>query len=268
MTSSCVLGRVTWLSVHQWKTEKGEGQSLKVVGEGARAGLPGYCGVRLQAPGEEGHAWLHCAERHTPCLGSAGPECNITGHRPRAATPACRGRKLGNEWGFPGGSDGKESAWNAGDVGSIPGSRRHPGEGKGNPLQYSCLENSMDRGAWRAPHIQSVGSQELGTTKSESGPIFSTSRPIPLSICEKEAGSCWCDRKRTGFWVTWAKWDAGSANYWTTTESKPCSPSEPRVPHLLGERQTAPPPEKAKAFWGPGRTCMRLKVSRTHLVTP
>ena len=44
----------------------------------------------------------------------------------------------------------KESACNAGDPGSIPGSRRSPGEGNGNPLQYSCLENSMDRGAWWA----------------------------------------------------------------------------------------------------------------------
>ena len=41
-----------------------------------------------------------------------------------------------------------ESAYNAGDPGSIPGSGRSPGEGNGNPLQYSCLENSMDRGAW------------------------------------------------------------------------------------------------------------------------
>ena len=49
--------------------------------------------------------------------------------------------------GFPGGSDGKESACNAGDLGSIPGSGRSPGEGNGNPLQHSCLENPMDRGA-------------------------------------------------------------------------------------------------------------------------
>ena len=51
---------------------------------------------------------------------------------------------------FPGGSDGKESACNAGDPGLIPGLGRSPGEGNGNPLQYSCLENSMDRGAWQA----------------------------------------------------------------------------------------------------------------------
>ena len=51
---------------------------------------------------------------------------------------------------FPGGSDGKESACNVGNLGSIPGSGRFPGEGKGNPFQYSCLENSMDRGVWQA----------------------------------------------------------------------------------------------------------------------
>ena len=49
---------------------------------------------------------------------------------------------------FPGGLDGKASAYNAGDLGSIPGSGRSPGEGNGDPLQYSCLENPMDGGAW------------------------------------------------------------------------------------------------------------------------
>ena len=52
--------------------------------------------------------------------------------------------------GFPGGSDGKESACNAGDFGSIHGLGRSAGEENGNPLQYSCLENSLDRGAWWA----------------------------------------------------------------------------------------------------------------------
>ena len=51
---------------------------------------------------------------------------------------------------FPGDSDNKDSACNAGDLGSIPGSGRSPGEGNGYPLQYSCLENSMERGAWWA----------------------------------------------------------------------------------------------------------------------
>ena len=53
--------------------------------------------------------------------------------------------------GFPGGSDGKESA----GLGLIPGSGRYPGEGNGNPLQYSCLENATDRGTWPTP-IQRV----------------------------------------------------------------------------------------------------------------
>ena len=52
--------------------------------------------------------------------------------------------------GFPGGSDGKESACNAGDLSPILGMGRSPREGNGNPLQYSCLENSMDREAWQA----------------------------------------------------------------------------------------------------------------------
>ena len=60
---------------------------------------------------------------------------------------------------FLGGSDGKASAYNVGDLGSIPGWKRSPGEGNGNPLQYSCLENPMDRGACRR---QSMGSQRVG----------------------------------------------------------------------------------------------------------
>ena len=53
-------------------------------------------------------------------------------------------------WGFPGGSEVKAPACNVGDLGSIPGSGRSPGEGNGNPLQYSCLENPKDGGAWWA----------------------------------------------------------------------------------------------------------------------
>ena len=54
------------------------------------------------------------------------------------------------EQGFPGGSDGKASAYNVGDPGLITGSGRSSGERNGNPLHYSCLENSMERGAWWA----------------------------------------------------------------------------------------------------------------------
>ena len=62
--------------------------------------------------------------------------------------------------GFPGSSDGKESAYNAGDLGSIPESGRSPGEGNGNPLQYSCLENPRNGGAW--------GATVHGVTKSRT----------------------------------------------------------------------------------------------------
>ena len=62
--------------------------------------------------------------------------------------------------GFPGGSEVKASAYNAGDLGSIPGSGRSPGEGNGNPLQYSCLENPRGGGAlWATVH---------GVTKSQT----------------------------------------------------------------------------------------------------
>ena len=67
--------------------------------------------------------------------------------------PVCRG--------LPGGSDGKESACNAGDLGSIPDWGRSPGEEYGNPLQYSCLKKSMDRGAWQ-PTVH-------GTTEGQTG---------------------------------------------------------------------------------------------------
>ena len=70
---------------------------------------------------------------------------------------------LPNHWGSPGSSDGKESACNAGDLGSIPGLERSPGEGHGYPLWYSCLENSMDWGAWWA--IVSWGHKGSDTTE-------------------------------------------------------------------------------------------------------
>ena len=61
------------------------------------------------------------------------------------------------KWSFPGISDGKESDCNEGDLGSVPGLGRSPGEGNGNPLQYTCLENSMDRVGY-SPY----GSQRIG----------------------------------------------------------------------------------------------------------
>ena len=73
-------------------------------------------------------------------------ELDTTEHTPYDPTTPLLGRNPD----FPGGSDGKASASNVGDLGSSPGSGRSPGEGKGNPLQYSCLEDSRDRGAWWA----------------------------------------------------------------------------------------------------------------------
>ena len=74
--------------------------------------------------------------------------------------------------GFPGGSEVKVSAYNAGYRGSIPGLGRSPGEGNGNPLQYSCLENPMDRGAWWAT--------VHGITKSRTQQRNFTSLPLIL----------------------------------------------------------------------------------------
>ena len=68
--------------------------------------------------------------------------------------------------GFPWWLSGKESACNAGDPGSIPGSGRSPGGGNGNPLQYSCLENPMDREAWRATMYGVTKSQDRATNTS------------------------------------------------------------------------------------------------------
>ena len=68
-------------------------------------------------------------------------------------------------WGFPGGSVGKESAWYVGDLGLIPVLKRSPGGENGNPLQYSCLENPMDRGTWWAT-VHRVGCKESDMTEA------------------------------------------------------------------------------------------------------
>ena len=84
--------------------------------------------------------------------------------------------------GFPGGSDGKESACKAGDLGSIPGWGRFPGEGNGYPLQYFCLENSVDRGAWQAIY-SSWGQKELDTTERLSQTLNVCIRAKSLQLC-------------------------------------------------------------------------------------
>ena len=63
--------------------------------------------------------------------------------------------------GFPGGSDGKESAYNSGDLGLIPGSGRSPGEGNGYPVNYSFLGSSMDGGAWWGGERKRVKGEEM-----------------------------------------------------------------------------------------------------------
>ena len=71
---------------------------------------------------------------------------------------------------FPGGSNGKESACNARHPGSISGLGRYPGGGHGNPLQYSCLENPVDRGAWGG--YSPCGRKELDATKQLTIPLL------------------------------------------------------------------------------------------------
>ena len=86
--------------------------------------------------------------------------------------------------GFPGDSNGKESACNAGGPDSTPGLGRSPGEGNGNPLQYFCLKNPMDRTAWQATVHRVV--KELDTTQR----LNNKNNNIPLSICT--TSSCFC----------------------------------------------------------------------------
>ena len=71
---------------------------------------------------------------------------------------------------FPRSSGGKESAFSAGDLGSIPRLGRSPGERNGNPLQYACLENPMDRGAWQATVYGVTRVGLYGATKHTSSP--------------------------------------------------------------------------------------------------
>ena len=86
---------------------------------------------------------------------------------------------------FPGGSDDKASVYNAGDLGLIPGLGRFPGEGNGNPLQYSCLENPMNGGAWC--RLLSMGSQRVGhdwaTSLSLFTPLLINPKVFPQSSC-------------------------------------------------------------------------------------
>ena len=82
--------------------------------------------------------------------------------------------------GFPGGSDGKEYACNAGDPGSIPESERSPGEENGYPLEYFCLENSMDRGVWKSVVVIHGVNKELNMTECNGTPLQSSCLENPM----------------------------------------------------------------------------------------
>ena len=103
--------------------------------------------------------------------------------------------------GFPGGSDGKESACNAGDPGLIPGWRRSPGEKNSYPLQYSCLENPTDRGAWQTTvhGVTKSWTRLSNLHKHIQSCTFWASQVVPV-LKNKNKNACQCRRcKRLGF---------------------------------------------------------------------
>ena len=112
-----------------------------------------FCATKLQKSyglGLRSVFVLLWMSRRVSCPGGALRGVCVRGCPARAPVPAVSSLGLVLSMGFPGGSDGKEFDCNAGDLGLIPASGRSPGEGHGNPLQYSFPENSTERGAWRA----------------------------------------------------------------------------------------------------------------------
>ena len=95
-------------------------------------------------------SWIICTFRGTDGKSMFSSYIRTTFWRESCKSEKVNQRHSRERRGFPSSVDGKASAWNEGDLGLIPGSGRSPGEGNGNPLQYSCLENSMDRRAWWA----------------------------------------------------------------------------------------------------------------------
>ena len=97
-------------------------------------------------------------------------------------------------WGFPCSSVSKESAYNAGDLGLIPGSGRSTGEGNGSPFQYSCLENAMDRGAWQAiVHVVARTGHDLAT------------KPIPHIFLYGASLGAQMVKNPPAMWETWVQ---------------------------------------------------------------
>ena len=100
---------------------------------------------------------------------------------------------------FPGGSDGKESAWNAGDAGSNAGLGRCPGKGNGNPLQYSCLGNSMERGSWWATVHGVLKSQTWQVTNTMNSSLVAQLVKCLSAMLETQVQSLgWDDPQEEG----------------------------------------------------------------------
>ena len=110
--------------------------------------------------------------------------------------------------GFPGGSEVKASACNVGDLGSIPGSGRSPGEGNGNPLQYSCLENPMDGGAWWATVHRVAKSQ----TQLRNFTSLGSYRTGWYQRCQNKAVNIWNQHQRLE-WCRWGVFDVEKPNW-------------------------------------------------------
>ena len=123
--------------------------------------------------------WLQC---HTP-----SPLHSNTGARHCCHADAAPQKSLG----FPGGSVVKNVPANAGDAGSIPGSGRSPGEGNGNPLQYSCLRNPMDRGTWQATvhgvTKESDKAQQVNDSRRDSTSLLTGFGSTPLATAPQQA---------------------------------------------------------------------------------
>ena len=134
-----------WMRISKALQGRQRGRSVHSRASAASSSLPLFLSCRLLCSCVA--QWFqvpfpaHCLEAITSVTAPSSP--------PLLFLLLCASLE-GNTRGFPGGSDCKESACNEGDLGFTPEWGRSPGEGNGNPLQYSCLENSMDRGAWRA----------------------------------------------------------------------------------------------------------------------
>ena len=129
--SGLVPGHLLWSHIHALRDA-----DLYLSHPGWSLGPHGPAGLALPSAWPQDRAWVGAPH---PCAPHT-----LSSH----SSSFQSAQELLGEWDFPGGSDGKASAYNVGDLGSIPGSGRSPGEGNGNPLQYSCLEIPMDGGAW------------------------------------------------------------------------------------------------------------------------